>query len=90
MGILDPLTWLLEKLYAGQEATVKTGSKLGKEYIRAVYCHPVYLYAEYSMSNVRLDEAQGRIKVAGRNINNFRYADDTTLWQKAKRNQRAS
>ena len=45
----------------------------------AVYCHPVYLYAEYSMSNVRLDEAQGRIKVAGRNINNFRYADDTTL-----------
>ena len=42
------------------------------------------------MSNVRLDEAQGRIKVAGRNINNFRYADDTTLWQKAKRNQRAS
>ena len=43
MGILDPLTWLLEKLYAGQEATVKTGSKLGKEYIKAVYCHPAYL-----------------------------------------------
>ena len=43
MGILDPLTWLLEKLYAGQEATVKTGSKLGKEYIKVVYCHSAYL-----------------------------------------------
>ena len=57
----------------------QTGSKLGKEYVKAVYCHPVYLYAEYIMQNVRLDEAQGRIKVAGRNINNLRYADDTTL-----------
>ena len=48
----------------------QTGSKLGKEYVKAVYCHPAY---------ARLDEAQGGIKVAGRNINNLRYADDTTL-----------
>ena len=57
----------------------QAGSKWEKEYVKAVYCHPVYLYAEYIMQNVRLDEAQGRIKVAGRNINNLRYADDTTL-----------
>ena len=58
----------------------QTGSKLGKEYVKAVYCHPVYnLYAEYIMRNTRLDEAQTGIKVARRNINKFRYADDTTL-----------
>ena len=58
----------------------QTGSKLGKEYIKAVYCHPAYLtYAEYIMLNAELDEAQAGIKIAGRNINNFRYADDTTL-----------
>ena len=57
-----------------------TGSKLGKEYVRAVYCHPAYLtYAEYIMQHARLDEAQAGIKIAGRNINNLRYADDTTL-----------
>ena len=57
-----------------------TGSKLGKEYIRAVYCHPAYLtYAEYIMKNAELDEAQAGIKISGRNINNLRYADDTTL-----------
>ena len=56
----------------------RTGSKLGKEYVKAVYCHPAYLYAEYIMWNARLDEAQAGIKIAGRNINNFRYADDTT------------
>ena len=57
------------------------GSKLGKEYITAVYCHPVLfnLYAEYIMRNSGLDEAQAGIKIAGRNINNLRYADDTTL-----------
>ena len=55
------------------------GSKLGKEYIKAVYCHLAYLYAEYIMQNARLDEAQAGIKVAGRNINNLRFADDTTL-----------
>ena len=57
-----------------------TGSKLGKEYVKAVYCHPAYLtYAEYIMRNIRLDEAQAGIKIAGRNINNFRYANDTIL-----------
>ena len=58
----------------------QTGSKLGKEYVKAVYCHPAYLtYAEYIMRNAMLDEAQTGIKTAGRNINNLRYADDTTL-----------
>ena len=57
----------------------QTGSKLGKEYIKAVYCHPAYLYAEYIMRNARLDEAQAAIKIARRNIKNLRYADDTTL-----------
>ena len=58
----------------------RTGSKLEKEYVKTVYCHPTYLnYAEYIMWNARLDEAQAGIKIAGRNINNLRYADDTTL-----------
>ena len=60
----------------------QTGSKLRKVYIKAVYCHPAYLtniFAEYIMQNARWDEAQARIKIAGRNINNLRYADDTTL-----------
>ena len=58
----------------------QTGSKSGKEYIKAVYCHPDYLtYIEYIMRNAALDEAQAGIKIAGRNINNLRYADDTTL-----------
>ena len=58
----------------------QTGSKQEKEYIKAVYCHPAYLiYAEYIMRNAGLEEAQAGIKVAGRNINNLRYADDTTL-----------
>ena len=57
----------------------QTGSKLGKEYIKAVYCHPAYLTSEYIMQNARLDEAQAGIKIAGRNINNLRYADDTIL-----------
>ena len=58
-----------------------TGSKLGKEYVKAVYCHPAYLnlYAEYIVWNAGLDEAQAGIKISRRNINNFRYADDTTL-----------
>ena len=57
-----------------------TGSKLGKDYIKAVNCHPAYLlYAEYIMQNAGLDEAQAGIKIAGRNIKNLRYADDTTL-----------
>ena len=57
----------------------QTGSKLGKEYIKAVYCHPAYLTSEYIMQNARLDEAQAGIKIAWRNINDLRYADDTTL-----------
>ena len=58
----------------------QTGSKLGKEYIKAVHCHPAYLtYAEYIMLNVELDEAQAGIKIAGKNTNNLRYTDDTTL-----------
>ena len=59
-----------------------TGSKLGKEYVEAVYCHPAYLtYTQHTSSeiNTRLNETQAGIKIAGRNINNFRYADDTTL-----------
>ena len=59
----------------------QTGSKLGKEYVKAVYCHPVYLfmYAGYIMRYAGLDETQAGIKIAGRNINNLRHADDTTL-----------
>ena len=58
----------------------QTGSKLGKEYVKDVYCHPAYLtYTEYIKRNDGLDEAQAGIKIAGRNINNFRYADDTIL-----------
>ena len=58
----------------------QTGSKWEKEYIKAVYCHPVYLtYAECIMQNARLDEAQVGIQIARRNINNLRYADDTTI-----------
>ena len=58
----------------------QTGSKQEKEYDKAVYCHPTYLnYADYIMRNAGLEEAQAGIKIAGRNINNLRYADDTTL-----------
>ena len=53
---------------------------MGKEYVKAVYCHPVYLtYIQIKSSNAGLDEAQARIKIAGRNTNNLRYADDTIL-----------
>ena len=56
------------------------GSKLGKEYVKDVYRHPAYLtYAEYILQNARLDVAQAGIKIAGRYVNNLRYADDTTL-----------
>ena len=54
-----------------------TDSKLEKEYIKAIYCHPAYL--TYMQRNAALDEAQAEIKISGRNINNIRYADDTTL-----------
>ena len=65
-----------------------TGSKLEKEYVKAVYCHPAYLTYMQSISCEMpgwMKEGQAGIKIAGRNINNLRYADDTTLWQKAKR-----
>ena len=64
----------------------QTGSKLGKQYIKAVYCHPAYLtyMFEYIMQNTGLDEAQAGIKAAVRNINNLRYADDTTLMERSK------
>ena len=58
----------------------QTGSKSVKVYVKAVYCYPVYLtYAENIMQKARLDEAQAGIKIAGRNINNLRYVDDTKL-----------
>ena len=59
----------------------QTGSKLGKEYVQTVYCHPVYLtsYAEYMMGSAGLDESQAGIKIDGRNSNNLRYADDINL-----------
>ena len=83
MGIPDHLACLQRNLYAGQEATEPdreqhTGSKLGKEYVKAVYCHPAYLYTENIMRNAGLDEAKAGIKIA-RSINNLRYADDTVL-----------
>ena len=62
----------------------QTGSKLGKEYIKAVYCHPVYLTI---MRNARLDEAQAGIRIFKRNINNLRYTNDTTLLQKLKKSK---
>ena len=62
-----------------------TGSKLGKEYIKTVLSSCLFnLYAEYMMRNARLDEAQNGIKIGGRNINNLRYGDDTTLMAKSK------
>ena len=65
----------------------QTGSKLGKEYVKAIYCHAAYLTynAEYIMRNARLDEAQAGIRIAGRNINNLRHADDVTLMAEEER-----
>ena len=61
----------------------ETNFKMGKEYVKAVYCHPAYLtYAEYIMRNAGLEEAEAGNKIPGRNINNLRYADDTTLMAK--------
>ena len=62
-----------------------TGSKLGKEYIKAVYCHLAYqLLCRVHHRNAGLDEAQAKIKISGRNINNLRYADDTSLMAESK------
>ena len=87
MGILDYLTCLLRNLYARQEATVRTGHgttdwfQIGKGVCQGCILSPCLfnLYAEYLMRNAGLEEAQDGIKTAGRNINNLRYADDTTL-----------
>ena len=87
MGIPDHLTCLLRNLYAGQEATVRTGHRttdwfqIAKGVCQGCILSPCLfnLYAEYIMRNSRLDEAQAGIKTTGRNINNLRYADDTTL-----------
>ena len=94
MGIPDHLTCLLRNLYAGQEATVRTAHgttdwfQIGKGVHQGcilspclfnLYVEYINLYVEYIMRNAGLDEAQAGIKTAGRNINNLRYADDTTL-----------
>ena len=87
MGIPDHLTCLLRNLYAGQEATIRTGHgttdwfQIGKEVHQGCILSPCLfnLYAGYIMRNTELEEAQAEIKIAGRNINNIRYADDTTL-----------
>ena len=82
MGIPDHLTCLLRYLYVGQEATVRTGHILSPCFFN--------LNAKYIMQYVSLDESQAGIKIARGNINNLRYADDTTLCQKVKRNSKAS
>ena len=87
MGIADHLTCLLRYLHAGQEAIVRTGRGTADWFQIRKGVHQGYilspclfnLYAEYIMRNTGLDEAQAGIKIAGRNINNFRYANDTTL-----------
>ena len=88
----DHLTCLLRNLYAGQEATVRTGHgttdwfQIGKGVCQGCILLPCLLnfYAEYIMQNVRMDEAQAGIKFSRRNINNFGYADDTTLMVESK------
>ena len=94
MGIPEHLICLLRNLYVGQEATVRTRHgtmewfKIGKV-VQEGCIFSLWLlnfYAVYIMGNARLDETQAGIKISGRNINNLRYADDTALWQKAKKN----
>ena len=94
MGIPDHLTCLLRTLYADQEATVRTGHgttdwfQIGKGVRQGYISSPCLfnLYAEYIMRNTGLEEAQVGIKIARRNINNFRYADDTTLMAESEKN----
>ena len=83
-------------MYAGQEATVRTGHgitdwfQIGEGVRQGCILSPCLfnLYAEYIMRNTELEEAQAEIKIARRNINNLRYADETTIWQKVKRNSK--
>ena len=94
MGISDHLTCLLRNLYASQEATVRTGHgttdwfQIGKGVRQGCILSPCLfnLYAEYIMRNAGLDETQAGIKIAGRNINNLRYTDDTTLMAESEKN----
>ena len=92
MGIPDHLTCLLRNLYVGQEATVRNRHgtldwfQIGKGVVQGCILSPCLfnLYAEYIMRNAEKDEAQAGIKIARRNINNLKYADDTTLRHKVK------
>ena len=92
MGIPDHLTCLLRNLYAGQEATVRTGHgitdwlQIGKGVCQGCILLPclINLYAEYIMRNAGLNEAQAVVKIAGRNINNLTYEDDTTPMAKSE------
>ena len=92
MGISGHLTWLLRNLYAGQEATVRTGHgttdwfQTGKGVRQGCILSPCLfnLYEDYIMRNTGLDEAQSGIMIAKRNINNLRYADDTTLMSESE------
>ena len=92
VGIADHLTCLLKTLYAGQEATIRIGNgttdwfQRGNGLPQGCILSPCLFnfYAEYIMRNTGLDEAQAEIKIAGRNINNLRYADDTTLMAESK------
>ena len=94
MILTDHSTCLLKNLYAGQEATVKTGHGTTHWFQIRKAVHLGYvlspclfnLYMEYIMRNAELDEAQAEIKIAGRNINNLRYADDTILMEESKKN----
>ena len=93
MEISDQMTCLLSNLYAGQEGTVSIGHgmtdwfEIGKGVHQGCTLSPCLfnLYAEYIMRNAGLDEAQDEIKTAGRNINNLRYTDDTTLMTEQRR-----
>ena len=95
MGIPDHLTCLLRNLYAGQEATVRTGHgttdwfQIGKGVCQGSMLSPYLfnLYAEYIMRNSGLEEAQAGIKIAGRNINKLRYADDSTFMAESEEDQ---